>query len=171
MDIGNVCNIQLVNIAKKNLTIATEAESVVPLPGGGLGGVVVAAAFSETAVLFSDAGEAAGLPALVYRLGDPADSWVAADLHARLPSTWGETGEPSRTYGLVIGINEDDLVIFVDTVLVNPVRVQDTQVATTPANTLFRNTPQSSLGLEVVHTLMDGFTIGGTCETFERRSA
>jgi hypothetical protein len=76
----------------------------------------------------------------------------------------GKTREPSKTHSLVIGVNEDDLVIFVDTVLVNPVRVQYSQVTTTPAHTFFRNTPQSSLGLEVVHTLMDGFTIGGTCE-------
>jgi hypothetical protein len=66
----------------------------------------------------------------------------------------------------VIGIDEDDLVIFVDTVLVNPVRVQYSQVTTAPANPLFRNTSQSSLRLEVVHTLMDGFTIGGTCKAF-----
>ena len=70
----------------------------------------------------------------------------------------------------MIGINEDDLVIFVDTVLVNPVRVQDSQVTATSSNTLFRNTPQSSLGFQVVHTLVDGFTIGGTCKAFEHRS-
>lgn len=62
------------------------------------------------------------------------------------------------------GVNEDDLVIFVDTILVNPIRVQYSQVTTTPADTLFGNTPQSSLGFEVVHTLTDGFTIGGTYE-------
>ena len=66
----------------------------------------------------------------------------------------------------MIGVNEDDLVIFVDTVLVNPVRVQYSQVTATPANTLLRDTSQSSLGLEVVHTLTDGFTIGGACEFF-----
>ena len=34
MNIGNMCNIQFVNIAKENLTVAAEAESVVPFPGG-----------------------------------------------------------------------------------------------------------------------------------------
>jgi len=115
----------------------------VPPPGGQLGGVVVAVAFSETAVLFSDAGETASLPALVHRLGNPVDPWITAN-------------------GFVIGVNEDDLVIFVDTILVNPIGVQDSQITTTPANTLFRDTPQSSLRLEVIHTLMDGFPIGGT---------
>jgi len=78
----------------------------------------------------------------------------------------GENREPSKTYGLVIGVDEDDLVIFVDTVLVNPVRVQYSQVTATSTNTLLRNTPQPSLGLEVVHTLTNGFTVGGTCQAF-----
>lgn len=79
-----MCNIQLVDIAK-NLTVAAKTEGVVPLPCGQLGGVVVATAFSETAVLFSNAGETASLPALVHRLGDPIDPRVAADLYARIP--------------------------------------------------------------------------------------
>jgi hypothetical protein len=83
MDIGNMCNVQLVNTAKKNLAVAAKTEGVVPLPGGVLGGIVVAAAFSETAVLFSNAGETASLPALVHRLSDPVDPRVAANLCAR----------------------------------------------------------------------------------------
>ena len=85
MDIEDMCNIQLVNIARKNLTVAAKAEGVVPLPGGRLGGVVVAATFPKTAVLFSNAGKTASLPALVHRLSDPADPWVAANLFARDP--------------------------------------------------------------------------------------
>ena len=68
------------------------------------------------------------------------------------------------------GVNEDNLVILVDTVLVNPVRVQNSEVTTTPANALFRNTSQSSLGLEVVHALMHGFTISGTYEVRQHKS-
>jgi len=98
-----MCNVQLVNVAK-NLTVAAKAEGVVPLPGGRFRGVIVAAALSKTAVLFSNASETASLPALVYRLGDPVDPRVAAN-------------------GFMIWVDEDDLVIFVDTVLVNPVRV------------------------------------------------
>ena len=60
-------------------------------------------------------------------------------------------------------VNEDDLVVLVNTVLVNPVRVQDTQVAASLANTLFRNALQAALGLEVVDTLADGLAVGGTC--------
>jgi len=99
-----MCNIQLVNITKKDLTVAAKAEGVVPLPSGRLGGVVVAAAFPKATVLFSNAGETASLSALVHRFGDPVDPRITTD-------------------SLVIGVNEDDLVIFVDAVLVNPVRV------------------------------------------------
>ena len=62
----------------------------------------------------------------------------------------------------MVGVNEDDLVVLVNTVLVNPVRVQDTQVAASLANTLLRNALQAALGLEVVDTLADGLAVGGT---------
>ena len=67
-----------------------------------------------------------------------------------------------NTNSLVVGVNEDDLVVLVNTVLVNPVRVQDTQVAASLANTLFRNALQAALGLEVVDTLADGLAVGST---------
>ena len=79
-DIVNMCNIQLVNIAMRNLTVTTETESVVPLPSCRLWSIVVAVAFSEPAVLFSNAGETPSLPTLVHRLGDPVDPRVAANL-------------------------------------------------------------------------------------------
>jgi len=138
-----MCNIQLVNIAKRDLTVTTEAKGVVSLPSGQLWSVVVAVAFSETTVLLSNAGETTSLPAFVHGLGNPVDPRVPAD-------------------SLVTRVNEDDLVIFVYTILVNPIRVQYPEVTTASANTLFRDTPQSSLGLEVVHTLTYGFAIGST---------
>lgn len=78
-----MCNIQLVNIGKENLTVTTETESVVPFPCGRFWSVVVTAAFSKTAVPFSDAGETASLPSLVHRLGDPVNLGIAANLWAR----------------------------------------------------------------------------------------
>ena len=60
------------------------------------------------------------------------------------------------------GINQDNLEILVDTVLVNPVRVQDAKVAATPSNTLLSNAAQATLGLEVVYTLVDGLAVGRT---------
>ena len=51
------------------------------------------------------------------------------------------------TYSLVAWVDEDDLVVLVDTVLVDPVRVEHAQVAASPADTLLRNAPQTALRL------------------------
>jgi hypothetical protein len=69
---------------KKNLTVTTETEGVVPFPSGRLGSVVVAIALSEPAVLFSNAGETASLPTLMHRPSDPVDPGVTANLLARI---------------------------------------------------------------------------------------
>ena len=66
------------------------------------------------------------------------------------------------THRLVARVNADDLVVLVNAILVNPVRVQNTQVPASLANTLLRNTLQTPLGLEVVNTLTDGLAVGGT---------
>ena len=62
----------------------------------------------------------------------------------------------------MVGVNEDNFVVLVNTILVNPVRVQDTQVTASLADTLLRYTSQTSLGLEVVDTLADGLAVGRT---------
>ena len=66
------------------------------------------------------------------------------------------------TYSFVVGVNEDNLVVLVDTVLVDPVRVEDTEVAAATADTLLSNATETALGLEVVNTLADGLAVGGT---------
>ena len=77
-------------------------------------------------------------------------------------SDWRGMSDSEHTYRLVAGINEDDLVVLVHTVLVDPVRVEHAEVAASPADTLLRDTPQATLGLEVVDTLADGLAVGGT---------
>lgn len=62
----------------------------------------------------------------------------------------------------MIGVYEDDLVVLVYTILVDPIRVQHTQVPAPPTNTLLRHTPQATLELEVVDTLVNGFAVGST---------
>ena len=64
----------------------------------------------------------------------------------------------------MIGVDEDDLIILVHTILVDPVRVQDTQVTATTANSLFRSAPQTALVLEVIDALVNGFTICCSCQ-------
>ena len=67
-----------------------------------------------------------------------------------------------KTYRLVVGIDEDNLVVLVNTVLVNPVRVQNTQITATTADTLLSNRAEPTLELEVVDTLADGLAVRRT---------
>ena len=66
------------------------------------------------------------------------------------------------THSLVVGVDKNDLVVLVDAVLVDPVRVEDTEVAAPPANTLLGDTPQTTLGLELGDTLTNRLAVGGT---------
>ena len=60
----------------------------------------------------------------------------------------------------MVRVDEDDLVVLVNTVLVDPVRVQDTKVTAPLADTLLGDTLETTLGLEVVDTLADGLAVG-----------
>jgi len=62
----------------------------------------------------------------------------------------------------MVGIHQNDLVVFVNTILVDPVRVQYPQVSASFAHTLLSSTPETPLELEVIHTLADGLAIGST---------
>ena len=72
-----------------------------------------------------------------------------------------------RTYSLVAGVDEDDLVVLVDTILVDPVGVENAEVPAPPANTLLRNAPQTALGLKLVDTLTDGLAVGSTYTRYQ----
>lgn len=87
------------------LTVATEGEGVVLAPSSSLGGVVVLGALSDTTVLAALGGEATSLAVLVDGVADPVDAGVTTD-------------------SLVRGVDKDDLVVLVDTVTVDLVRVQ-----------------------------------------------
>jgi hypothetical protein len=62
----------------------------------------------------------------------------------------------------VLRVDEDDLIVLVDTVLVDPVRVQNPEVAAPPANTLLCNGLQTTLRLELVDTLANGLAVSST---------
>lgn len=100
-------------------------------------GLVVAVALVETTRLLAGGGETASLAVLVHRVDDPVDAGVEAD-------------------GLVLGVDEDHLVVLVGRVLVDPVRVQDAQVGAAAADTLLSRGLERSLVLELVHTLVGG---------------
>jgi hypothetical protein len=102
-----------------HLTVAPKGEGVVPLPGlpPASSGVVELVSLSKTTTLLAGGGETTALAVLVDGLGDPVDARIAAD-------------------GLVLGVDEDDFVVFVRRVLVDPVRVEDAQVGAAAADTL-----------------------------------
>ena len=60
------------------------------------------------------------------------------------------------------GVNEDNLKVLVDTILINPVRIQNSEVSASASNTLFSDTLQTSLRLQLGNTLVDGLAVGGT---------
>ena len=75
-----------------------------PFPGlsPSCGGLVVAMSFAQTTTLLACSSETTALAVLVDGLGNPVDAGVAAN-------------------GLVLRIDEDDFVVLISRVLVNPV--------------------------------------------------
>jgi hypothetical protein len=122
-----------------HLAVAPQGEGVVPLPGlpPAGGGVVELVATSKTTALLAGGGEATALAVLVDGLDDPVDARIAAD-------------------GLVLGVDEDDFVVLVRRVLVDPVRVEDAQVGAAAADTLLGGRLEGALVLELVDTLVGG---------------
>lgn len=59
--------------------------------------------------------------------------------------------------GLVLRVDEDDLVVLVRGVLVDPVRVEDAKVGATATDSLFGGGAKRALVLQLVHTLVGGF--------------
>ena len=78
------------------------------------------------------------------RVDDPVDARITTD-------------------GLVLGVHEDDLVVLVGGILVDPVRVQDSQVGAATADSFFGGGLERALILELVHTLVGGFAWSTSC--------
>ena len=116
------------------LAVALEAEGVLALPGraprgAALAGAVVAGA--EPAALAAGRGEAAELAVLVHRVAQPVDARVLAD-------------------DLVVRVNHNALVVLVQGILRNPVRVEHTQAAARAADALLRLGAQVAAPLVLV---------------------
>lgn len=123
----------------ERLPVAPQGQGVVSLPGlsAASGGLVVAVALVETTGALAGGGKATSLAVLVDGVDDPVDAGVDAD-------------------GLVAGVDEDDLVVLVGGVLVDPVGVQDAQVSAAATNTLLSGGLEGALVLELVDTLVGG---------------
>lgn len=127
------------------MPVSPERQGVLSLPGLSSSslGIVVSVALVDTSALLAGGSEATAFAVLVNRLNDPVNTGIATD-------------------SLVLRVNEDDFEVFVGRVLVDPVGVEDAQVGASSADTLFSGGSQRSLVLQLVHTLVGGFTIGGT---------
>ncbi len=75
---------------------------------------------AETTMLLASGGKTTTLSVLVDRIGNPVDTRIISDTR-------------------VVWIDKDDLKILVGGILVNPVRVQDSQVCSNTTNTLLSN--------------------------------
>jgi hypothetical protein len=128
-----------VSSSSLRLSVAPERKGVVSLPGLSAAslGLVVAVALVETARLLAGGGKAAGLAVFVDGVDDPVDAGILAN-------------------GLVLGVDEDNLEVLVGRVLVDPVRVENTQVGAAAADTLLGGGLEGTLILELVHTLVGG---------------
>lgn len=91
----------------------------------------------DTTGLLAGGGKTTSLTVLVHRVDDPVDAGITAD-------------------GLVLGVDEDDLVVLVGAVLVDPVGVEDAEVGAAAADTLLSSGLEGALVLELVDTLVGG---------------
>jgi hypothetical protein len=93
--------------------------------------------------VLAGSGEATELSVLVDWVAEPVDAGVVAD-----------SG--------VVGVDEDDFEVFVRSVLVDPVGVEDSQVTTAAAHTLFSLGADVALEFVLVDTGVGRFTVDAT---------
>jgi hypothetical protein len=94
-------------------------------------------------VLLTGGGKTTALSVLVDRLDNPVDAGIVSD-------------------GSVVRIDKDDFEVLVSSILVDPVGVQDSQVASDAANAFLGNTAQVANKLELVDTLVLWLTVDNT---------
>mgnify|MGYP004700982797 FL=1 len=106
-------------------------------------GIVELVALVDTSGLLASSSEGAALAVLVDGVDNPVDAGISAD-------------------SVVLRVNEDNLEVLVGRVLVNPVRVKNSEVTTTTASLLLGDGTVAALVLELVDTLVGRLTVGGT---------
>ena len=114
------------------MLVASEPGS---LPGSSDASVGTVSTLAHSTSLASSAGKSTHLAVLVDGVDDPVDARVVADLG-------------------VGRVDADDFVVFHGSVLVDPVRVENTKVGVLASGLFFGNTLEVALELEVVDTLV-----------------
>ena len=129
------------------LTVSAHTLGVVALPLGSVGttdGVVGSVALdAKTSVLLASGGKTTTLSVLVNSLADPVDAGIVLDAN-------------------VVRIDHDDFEVLVGGVLVDPVRVQHSQVGADAASTFLGNRAQVADELQLVNTLVLWFAVDNT---------
>ncbi len=94
----------------------------------------------DTSVSLTSRSDTSVLSVLLVVRSDPVDSGVSSN-------------------GLMVRVNENDFVEFEGSVLSNPVRVEDSQVAALSSDSLFGHSSVRSGWFQLIDTLIDGFTV------------
>lgn len=126
-------------------SVSPQGKSVVLLPvvSSTVRGLVEQVTLVDTSGLLTSGGQTSSFSVLVDRVSDPVVGWVVSD-------------------GVVGWVHEDDLEVLVGGVFVDPVRVEDSQVGCSSADSFLGGDLQGLLVLEVVDTLVGWLTVGGT---------
>merc|ERR1712078_711719 len=129
------------------LTVSFETHLVSVLPGrevgSSLGTVRTMTGFAEPTTLASGTGKSTHFSVFVNGVDDPVDAWIVSDFR-------------------VVGIDQNHFVVFHGGVLVDPVRVQHAQIRVFPSHLFLRRTLQVAFELQVIDTLVLGFTVDHT---------
>jgi hypothetical protein len=134
-----------VSLHGRHLTEAAERSLVAALPGSGLGRHTLAelVSLAQASALATRGGGSFELALLVNGVTDPVDSGIVAD-------------------GIVRRIDQQDLVVLVSTIGVDPIGAQHTQVGATGSNTFLGLAAERALPLQVVDTLLAGLAVHDT---------
>jgi hypothetical protein len=120
------------------LTVSLEVEGVVALPclPSSCSRLVEAMALAKTTRLLASRSKTTRFTVLVDRLDNPVDAGITTDC-------------------LVLRVNKNNFIVLVGRVLIDPVRVEDSQVGASSSNTFLGRGFEGSLVLQLVDTLVD----------------
>merc|ERR1719183_148746 len=128
----------------RRLPVPAEVHGVVPLPGAPTRGALdVLRPLAVATVRLAGGGKATQLAVLHHRVHNPVDPRVPPD-------------------GLVLRVNEDDLVVFVGRVLGNPVRVEHPEGAALASGTLLSLGAEGPLELKLFDTFATRLAVANT---------
>jgi len=105
--------------------------------------VVVTMSLAQTTRLLASSSEATRFSVFVNRVDDPVDSRISSN-------------------SLVRRINEDNLEVLVRRILIDPVRVKNSQVGASSTDSFFCGGAEGSLVLQLIDTLVGRLAIGST---------